>query len=141
MRTFSVRNYEEEYIVVQVTVVVRELGKRSSDYSLKFELPEVPRVGSYISINRPDTAEPYSEDLVIRAVWWRLHHPETRPVVTDGTEKIGRSTEIFLECDQAIGPYAKDRWRDQLQAAKKRGVDVEEFPIERFSVRESLLKS
>jgi hypothetical protein len=125
--------------MVRVIVVVRELGRRKPDYSLKFDLPEVPKVGSYMSINRPDTSEPYSEDLVVRAVWWRLHHPEIRPVVPDGDEKVGRELEIFVECDPAIGPYASDRWRDQLQAAKQRG-EVEEFPIERFSVRERDLK-
>jgi hypothetical protein len=38
---------------------------------------------------------------------------------------------------QAIGPYSTDRWRDALEAAKKRGVAVEEFDISRFSIRQS----
>jgi hypothetical protein len=121
--------------MVNVILVVREVGRQKPDYSLKFDLPEVPKVGSYISITRPDTPEPYSEDLVVRAVWWRLHHPETRGVVTDDNEKVGRAIEIFVECDPAIGPYASDKWRDLLQTAKQRGA-VEEFPIERISVRQ-----
>jgi hypothetical protein len=125
--------------MVQVIVVVRELGKRKPHYSLRFDLPEVPKIGSYLSINRPDTPEPYSEDLVVRAVWWRLFHPEIGPVVPNGNEKIGGGIEIFVECDPAIGPYAKDSWRDRLQAAKRRGLDVEEFPVERSRVRQSAL--
>jgi hypothetical protein len=122
--------------MVQVIIVVREVGRQKPDYSLKFELPEVPKVGSYISIRRPDTPEPYSEDLIVREVWWRLHHPETRTMIAgDEPENAGRLVEIFVECDPAIGPYASDRWREMLQGALERGT-VEEFPIERFSVRQ-----
>jgi len=35
-------------------VVGREVGKLKPDYSLEFEFPEVPKVGDYISIHRPD---------------------------------------------------------------------------------------
>jgi hypothetical protein len=119
----------------KVIVVVRELGRLKPDYSLPFDLPEVPKVGSYISISRPDAPEPYSEDLIVRQVWWRLHHPETA-ATTSGEPKAGRLTEIMVECDPAIGPYALDRWRDMLERARGRGVEVEEFEITRFSVRQ-----
>jgi hypothetical protein len=63
--------------MVQINLVVRELGRLKPDYSLDFELPEVPAVGSYISIQRLDHPEPYGEDVIVRKVWWRLKHPET----------------------------------------------------------------
>jgi|GEM_PF-4143095 len=44
----------------RVVIVVREVGKLNPEYSLEFELPEIPTIGSYISINRPDNPDPYS---------------------------------------------------------------------------------
>src|SRR5712671_5796468 len=123
--------------MTRVTVVIREVGKLNPDYSLEFELPEVPKVGSYISIHRPDNPEPYSEDMIVEKVWWRLHHPETR-AVTSGDEplKIGSLKEIFVECVQAIGPWSTDRWRDKLDQRRKRGAEIPEFEVARVSVRQ-----
>ncbi|MBB4373570.1 hypothetical protein GGD63_006393 [Bradyrhizobium sp. cir1] len=81
--------------MTRAIVVVREVGKLNPEYSLEFDLPEVPRVGSYISINRPDNPEPYSEDMIVEKVWWRLHHPETRAGFSASEPaKIGKLTEI-----------------------------------------------
>jgi hypothetical protein len=124
--------------MVKLNLVVRELGSLTPDYSLDFELPEVPAVGSYVSIQRPDKREPYGEDVIVRKVWWRLKHPETAPVTS--VPKIGSLHEIFLECDVAIGPYASDHWRKLAEAAKSHGANVEEFEVARYSVRESDLK-
>ena len=55
--------------MVKINLVVRELGKLKPDYSLDFELPEVPAVGSYVSIQRPDKPKPYGEDVIVRKVW------------------------------------------------------------------------
>ncbi|UQR60248.1 hypothetical protein LRP30_24845 [Bradyrhizobium sp. C-145] len=41
----------------RVVIVVREVGKLNPEYSLEFELPEIPTIGSYISINRPDNPD------------------------------------------------------------------------------------
>jgi hypothetical protein len=123
--------------VPKMTIVIRELGKTKPDYSLVFDLPEIPRVGDYISIHRPNKPEPYGEDLIVRYVWWRLEHPETRSVVTAGTERTGGLKEIFVECDPAVGPHSSDDWRDSLEAARDRGATVEEFKVSRLSVRES----
>ncbi len=122
--------------MVRVIIVVRELGRLKPDYSLDFELPAVPAVGSYISVHRPNKPEPFGEDLVVRKIWWRLKHSET-----DGfgstPPKIGSMHEIFVECDQALRPYSSDDWRRLLEGAKNRGVEVEEFEVARVSVRES----
>lgn len=127
--------------MVAVIVVVRELGRRKPDYSLDFDLPAVPQIGSYISVNRPDHREPYSEDLIVRHVWWRLRHPETRGYASgDEAPKVGNVIEIFVECDQALGPYATDRWRKSMEAAKARGVEVEDFDVARVSVPEADLE-
>jgi hypothetical protein len=121
--------------MTRVLVAVREPGTSTFDYALNFDLPEVPSIGSYISITRPDT-KPWSEDLVVRHVWWQLHHPETRGVDSSDSAKGGVVTEIVVECDPAIGPNASDSWRKALEAGATRGM-VETFKIERFSVRQS----
>lgn len=124
--------------MVQVTIVVRELGRLKPDYSLQFALPAVPHEGDYISIFRPD-AEPHTEDVVVRKVWWHLRHGETRVATPEDDPVNGRVQDIMVECDQAIGPYATDRWRDHLEAAAAAGVHVERFEVERFSVRQDAL--
>jgi hypothetical protein len=122
--------------MVHVIIVVREIGRTKPDYSLHFELPELPKVGDYISVRRPDS-ELHSEDLVVRHVWWNLQFDDTRGVATQGTEHVGKVREIMIECDQAIGPHSRDQWRKNLIAAKDRGVEVVEFDIARFSVPEA----
>lgn len=125
--------------MVRVIVVVRELGRLKPDYSLDFELPEVPAVGSYISVQRPDKPKPFGEDLIVRKVWWRLNHPETAGFGSN-PPKSGSLQEIFVECDPALSPYSSDHWRRLVEGAKRGGVDVEEFEVARVSVRESDLK-
>jgi hypothetical protein len=46
----------------------------------------------------------------------------------------------MVECDVAVGPYARDHWREMAKSAKDQGIEVEEFAVERFSVQESDLK-
>lgn len=123
--------------MIEIVLVVRELGNKKPDYSLNFLLPEVPRVGDYISIHRPDKAEPFSEDVVVRHIWWRLEHPETGSMKSPDIENRGSVTEIFVECDPALGPYASDDWRKMMLAARDRGLEVTQFEVARFSVRES----
>jgi hypothetical protein len=124
--------------MIKIVVVVREAGRLKPDYSLNFEVPELPREGEYISIQRPDKAEPYGEDMIVSKVWWRLRHPETGMHTEAEHEKTGGVIEIFVECDPAIGPYSSDQWRRVLQAAVSSG-KAEEFKVARFSVGESEL--
>jgi hypothetical protein len=118
--------------VVLVIVVVRECGGLDPEYSLSFKLPAVPEIGSYISIHRPNYPPPLGEDLIVRNVWWRLHHSETRSSVTSHEkEQFGDAIEIFVECDRALGPYASDHWRQMMERAKGRGVHIEDFQVSR----------
>lgn len=120
----------------EVTVVVREPGRKKPDYSLPFDLPALPREGDYLSISRPDTPAPWSEDLIVRKVWWRLSHPETNGV-SSGEPLRGISDEIFIECEIAEGPTSSDQWRDTVNTAREKDIDVEYLDVERFSVRQS----
>jgi hypothetical protein len=117
-------------------IIVRDFGSKKPDYGLFFEFPELPKVGDYISIERPDNPSPWGEDLIVRHIWWRLKHTETRP--TAEREQIGTVNEIFIECDKAIGPWASDRWRDHVTfESEKTGVPIEHFDVKRLSYRES----
>jgi hypothetical protein len=124
--------------MVHVLIVVREVGRLNPDYSLDFDLPEVPAVGSYISIHRPDKPEPYGEDMIVEKVWWRLSHPETAGFGSD-TPKVGKVKEIMVECVQAIGPYSSDKWRDMLEAHRARGAEIPEFEIARVQIRQDAM--
>ena len=117
-------------------VVVREIGRNSPDYSLEFEAPVLPSVGDYLSIHRPDKEHGHTEDLIVRHIWWRLHHPETGSMASEPA-KVGNVVDIQVECDQAIGPHSLDRWRSTLEAARERGIEVEEFDLSRFSLTEA----
>lgn len=121
-----------------VNIIVRAIGGLKPDYSLDFDLPEVPSVGSYISIQRPDKMSPYGEDLIVRQVWWRLVHPETAGYGSE-PPKVGSVREVFVECDVAQGPYSSDSWRQIAEGARDRGIEVEEFKVARYSARESEL--
>jgi len=119
--------------MIRVHVVVRESGGRlKPDYSLEFDLPELPKVGDYLSIQRPDHPRPFGEDLIVRQVWWRLIHSETGPIASD-PPKAGSVNEIFVECDAVVGPYSSDDWKRANQVAEK-------MKVERFSVGESALR-
>lgn len=122
---------------MQVVVVVRESGRLKPDYSLPFELPELPRVGDYISVQRPDQPEPWGEDMIVRQIWWRLNHPETGGYGS-GDLKVGSVQEIFVECDPAVGPYSSDQWRDGLAHALASG-QAEELKVARLSFRQDAM--
>jgi hypothetical protein len=116
--------------MVQAIVVVREVGKLKPEYSSTFDFPELPKVGDYISIHRPDTRKPLGENLIVRAVWWMLDHAESHGFPT--TDKAGTVIEIFIECDVAIGPYASERWKQKVDATKEKGVEIPVFQVSRF---------
>ncbi|MDE2265231.1 MAG: hypothetical protein KGL29_04975 [Alphaproteobacteria bacterium] len=124
--------------MVQIVVVVREPDRLKPDHTLKFDLPEVPKTGSYISIQRPDHPEPFGEDMIVRQVWWRLRHPQKNGAVSDTTEKIGTLREIFVECDPALSPYSSDNWRHALGDGKN--PDIEVLEVVRYDAREADLK-
>ena len=79
------------------------------------------------------------EDLIVRQVRWRLDHPETGTVASPDA-KIGRIREILVECDPALGPWARDRWRELMERAKQRGAEIEDFDVLRLNVRHDALE-
>jgi hypothetical protein len=132
--------WSSEGIYMQIRLVVREPGSLKPDYSVCFDVPAIPRPGDYISISRPDTLTPHTEDVVVRQVWWKLDGPDQRrTMVSEQTEVAGSASETIVEADPAIGPWSTDRWRDTLEAARAKGIEIERFQLERLSVREDVL--
>lgn len=115
--------------MIEVIIVVRESVTGKPDFSLHFDLPEIPRVGDYISIRRLDQREPYGEDVIVRHVWWRLHHPETHGYQSSEKPAVGKLVEIFVECDPALGPFSSESWRNSL--AHVLPENVEKFKVVR----------
>ena len=121
---------------VRVRLYVCEPGERKPDFSLAFDLPEVPRPGDYISVHREDKETPHTEDLVVRHIWWNLETTETRTSSSEDEERVGNLREIGLECEMALGPYSTDRWLDQMRQHEANGRTIKRFDVSRFSVRE-----
>jgi hypothetical protein len=53
--------------MVRVIIVVREPGKAAPDFWREFDMPEVTRVGDFVSIYGSDEPR-FSEDLIVRHV-------------------------------------------------------------------------
>jgi hypothetical protein len=121
--------------MVKVRVVVRQHGRLRLDYSAHFDLIEVPTIGSYISIQRPDEPEPFGEDMVVRKIWWRLNYPTPRNSISP-SKKLGVLHEVIAVCDPAVSPYSSNNWRQVVEYAKSRGVTVEKFEVERLTAAE-----
>lgn len=124
--------------MVRVIVIVREIGRLSPDYGLPFDLPEIPKVGDYISVFRPD-ATTRTEDVIVRHVWWQLDSPERLDDLSTREPRAGKIKEITLECDVAVGPWAGDHWLKLADAGRQRGA-VEEFEVARVRSAEADLK-
>lgn len=125
--------------MVKIILVVREVGSLKPDYSLNFEMPQVPAVGDYISVQRPDRPEPYGEDVIVRQVWWRLKHPTTSGFDAD-PPRVGSVGEVFVECDVAVGPYASEDWLRYYGARADAG-EIERFRVERWAPPEAQFKA
>jgi hypothetical protein len=115
----------------RVHVVVRETGGLTPEYALDFDIPTLPRVGTYLSVQRPDAPAGLTEDLIVRQVWWRLRHPDRgRSRSPEAAGGVGELSDIFIECAKAIGPYSTAAWRMALLAAETNGHDVEVFDVQ-----------
>ena len=121
---------------VRVRLYVCEPGERKADFSLAFDLPEVPRPGDYISVHREDKETPHTEDLIVRQVWWSLETTETRTSSSEEEERVGNLREIAVECEMALGPWSTDHWFDKMRQHEANGRTIKRFDVSRLSVRE-----
>jgi hypothetical protein len=85
---------------------------------MRFDLPTLPRVGTYLSVSRPEGSSHQGEDLIVRQVWWRLKHPDKQAASRSGANGVGHLD-------------SSDEWRSELIEAERQGLDVEAFDVER----------
>lgn len=100
--------------MVKFIVVVRDIGSPRPAYWVEFDAPALPRVGDYMSIQRPDKPSRYGEGLVVRNVWWRLAHGGRRGF-PDWPAKQ-RAGEVFVECDPAAHQYSNKSWLRMVES-------------------------
>jgi hypothetical protein len=147
VKAFAPTYFQRERLLLQVTkmpnnrsvrvrLYVCEPGERKPDFSLAFNLPEVPRPGDYISVYREDKETPHTEDLIVRHIWWNLETTEARTSTSEDEERVGNLREIGVECEMALGPCSTDQWRDRIVQHEANSRTIKRFDVSRFSVRE-----
>ncbi len=115
----------------RVHVIVREAGGLKPEYGLDFDLPELPRVGSYISVQQSGDRSGKTEDLIVRQVWWRVAHPDRdAPRAPYPPTTTGYMSGVVVECAKALGPNSTSSWKEELLAAERAGFEVETFDVE-----------
>ena len=87
---------------MKVTLVFVPPGGGEADYSLEFELPELPQAGDYISISRP--AEEGTIDFIAKRTWWSLDYPSSELYADPNNPVQGTFQSAMVECEVAIGP-------------------------------------
>jgi len=87
-------------------------GGGETDFSLEFNLPELPREGDYICINRP--GQTGNEDFIVRRVWWNLE------TVGDASGP-GKVTAIQVECEFAVSDFSSE---SHAQVSKGYGAKI-----------------
>ncbi|MFW6024260.1 MAG: hypothetical protein ACOC8P_01425 [Dichotomicrobium sp.] len=92
----------------QATFLFVPPGGGEVDYKLTFYLPQLPHPGDYVSIGRADAEEPGFETFIVRRTWWEMAFPESGVTVKPETEKVGRTTNILVECEFAYGQFSSE---------------------------------
>ena len=114
--------------MLDVIIAVREPGRLKPDWSGRFELPEIPAVGSYITINRPGEAAPWGEEMIVKKIWWMLFNPNAAKA-DGGREPRGQVKQIVVVCEAALGPFSTKAWRKAHEGRS----GVQTFEVSRFS--------
>ncbi|HEY2178308.1 MAG TPA: hypothetical protein VGH15_06975 [Caulobacteraceae bacterium] len=118
--------------MVEVIIAVREPGRMKPDWLAPFDLPEIPAVGSYITINHPGERAPWGEEMVVKRIWWQLFSPltgEQNGEPTTTAEARGSVRQIIVLCEAAVGPYSTKGWRRAHEG--KTGIHA--FEVSRFA--------
>ncbi|HYI41627.1 MAG TPA: hypothetical protein VE053_15065 [Allosphingosinicella sp.] len=101
----------------EVTLVVVPPGGGEAEYSLRMQVPALPREGDYLTVIR-DREEPVeradvgTEDFIVRRVWWAFHYPDDGALYHEAGEEapVGEvSGTVSIECEMAKGHYSCDR--------------------------------
>jgi hypothetical protein len=98
----------------EVTLVIVPPGGGEADYSLRMQVPALPREGDYISVLRKREAPAAddqlgTEDFIVRRVWWSFEFPDDgKAMHVAGEDPVGSLTGIGVECEFARGHYSSE---------------------------------
>ncbi|WP_425397303.1 hypothetical protein [Aeoliella sp.] len=113
---------------MKVTLLIVPPGGGELDYMLDFDLPAIPRVGDYLSIQRAG-GSPGFEYFIVRRTWWSLEHPpvDDEQAVSGTPPEIGSVKRIGVECEVAEGAAPTDDHRRSCEIYKAKGLPLREF--------------
>jgi hypothetical protein len=92
-------------------------GGGEIDYSIPFEIPELPRAGDYIYITRPD--QKGTENFIVKRTWWNLTFDEKT-----GT---GSQTDIWVECEFALSPLSSENHKRACERYQGKTGELKSF--------------
>nr|AAX14933.1 ORF108 [Xanthomonas campestris pv. vitians] len=92
-------------------------GGGESDYSLPIEMPEIPRAGDYLSVEREGHVG--TENFIVRRTWWNLHFDEAKGA--------GTTKEIWVECEFALSPFSSESHKRSCAVYETRKGKLLEF--------------
>jgi len=92
-------------------------GGGETDYSIPFDMPEIPRAGDYIAIHR--TGSTGTENFIVRRTWWNLEFDEA--------EEQGSTTEIWVECEFAVAPFSSDNHKAACKGYESKTGQLRKF--------------
>ncbi|MFQ5954606.1 MAG: hypothetical protein ACE5JZ_06050 [Kiloniellales bacterium] len=87
---------------MRVHVVLVPTEREEPAGGLAFEMPDVPRPGDHVTIQRSD--QEGTSDFIVRRRYWTLEHPKCAPVHPHTGESIvGVTRAVTIECEFAVG--------------------------------------
>lgn len=97
-------------------------GGGKIEYSLVMDMPEIPRLGDYISITRP--GQTGAETFIVKRAWWNLEVDESKPKAA--------VKEIQVECEFAVSKLASEDHRRTCQDYHARNGRLLEFDVSMY---------
>ena len=97
-------------------------GGGESDYSLPMEMPDIPRAGDYISVQREGHSG--TENFIVKRTWWNLHFDEKTGA--------GATTEIWVECEFAMSPFSSESHKRSCEMYASRKGKLNEFDVSMY---------
>ncbi len=73
---------------------------------LEFDMPDVPRPGDCITIQRP--GQEGATDFIVRQRYWTLEHPQCAPAPKAGESVVGSTRAVTIECEFSVGALSSE---------------------------------
>ncbi|MGL6075121.1 MAG: alpha/beta hydrolase [Fimbriiglobus sp.] len=92
-------------------------GGGETDYSIAFDMPEIPRPGDYITIHRAGRSG--TENFIVKRTWWNLEF--------DDKEKQGKTMDIWVECEFAVSPDSSEHHNAACKSYESKKGQIKKF--------------